>query len=170
LKSMSLRLSSQSWTSGSSSKSYRRRILPLTPGQATGSAAGRSPIATGSCLAVERPTRAESLSWPRHLPHAVGSAWRVPPSRAAGHRRPREHLAHPETCRRVDSRSAARIGACGHSTISLANQISGSQTGSQRRQAHCHARPRPAILAAAERHVRPHLAPSSDTLKVPPKQ
>jgi hypothetical protein len=33
-----------------------------------------------------------------------------------------------------------------------------------------HARPRPAIPAVAERHVRPRLALSGDTLKVPPKQ
>jgi hypothetical protein len=45
LKSLSLRLSSQSRTSGSSSKSYRRRILPLTLGQITAQAAGRRPIA-----------------------------------------------------------------------------------------------------------------------------
>ncbi len=43
---MSLRLSSQSRTSGSSSKSCSRRILPLTLGQITGQAGRRSPIAT----------------------------------------------------------------------------------------------------------------------------
>ena len=42
-KSLSLRLSSQSRISGWSSKSCRRRIPPLTPGQITGQAGRRSP-------------------------------------------------------------------------------------------------------------------------------
>ncbi len=61
---------------------------------------------------------------------------------------------------------------CGadHPDISLANEIPGSQTGSQRPQTPGDARPRPAILAAAGSHVRPHRAASGDVGKVPPKQ
>ena len=47
-----------------------------------------------------------------------------------------------------------------HSNISAANDISGSQTGSQLPQALGYVRLRPAIIAAARTHVRPHLAPS----------
>ena len=57
-----------------------------------------------------------------------------------------------------------------HSSVSVANKISGSQTGSQRPQAQGDARPHPAIRTCAERHVRPHLAPPGHTSKVPPKQ
>jgi hypothetical protein len=47
---------------------------------------------------------------------------------------------------------------------------SGSQTGSQQPQAQGHARPRPAIIVAAERHARPRRATSGDTTGMPPKQ
>ena len=60
--------------------------------------------------------------------------------------------------------------APGHSNVSAANEIAGSQTGSQRPQAQGCARPPPAIPAAVERHVRPRPAPSRHTSKVPPKQ
>ena len=54
--------------------------------------------------------------------------------------------------------------------ISVANEIQGSQTGSQPRQARGHARPRPATITSAQRHVRPRSATSSDATGVPPKQ
>jgi hypothetical protein len=47
---------------------------------------------------------------------------------------------------------------------------SGSQTGSQRPQAWGYAGPRPAIITAAQRHVRPHQAMSGDVTGMPPKQ
>jgi hypothetical protein len=59
-KSLSLRLSSQSRTSGSSSKSYRRRILPLTLGQIAGiqpDAADRGMILAGLPIRGARPER-----------------------------------------------------------------------------------------------------------------
>jgi hypothetical protein len=57
-----------------------------------------------------------------------------------------------------------------HLDISVANEIAGSQTGSQRPQAPSHSRPRQAILAAAERHVRPYRARSGHVSGLPPKQ
>src|SRR5262249_30243900 len=54
--------------------------------------------------------------------------------------------------------------------ISVAKQIRGSLTGSQRPQAPGHARPRSAILTAAKRHIRPYRATSGDTSKGPPNQ
>src|SRR5215471_19384658 len=46
-----------------------------------------------------------------------------------------------------------------HSNISGTNEITGSQSGSQRQQTLGHAGPLSAIMSAATEHVRPHLAP-----------
>ena len=54
--------------------------------------------------------------------------------------------------------------------ISVANEVAGSLTGSQRPQMHGHARPHAATTSTAEPHVRLHPAPSGGTSKVPPKQ
>jgi hypothetical protein len=45
-----------------------------------------------------------------------------------------------------------------HSNISEANEITGSQLGSQRRQILGYVRPQSASVGAAKRHVRPRLA------------
>jgi hypothetical protein len=54
--------------------------------------------------------------------------------------------------------------------VSEANEILGSQTGSQRRQIMGDAGPRPATVGAAERHSRPYPATSGDVRGMPPKQ
>ena len=56
------------------------------------------------------------------------------------------------------------------SNISEANEIMGSQKGSQRWQIPGDTRPRLATVGAARRHVGPHPAASSDVGRVPPKQ
>ena len=57
-----------------------------------------------------------------------------------------------------------------HSNISEANEITGSQLGSQRCQILGYVRPQSASVGAAKRHVRPHLASSGDGSSVPSKQ
>jgi len=57
-----------------------------------------------------------------------------------------------------------------HSNISEANEIAGSQLGSQHRQMLGYARPQSASISAAKRHIRPHLATSGDRPCVPSKQ
>ncbi len=54
--------------------------------------------------------------------------------------------------------------------VSEANEIPGSQVGSQRRQIVGDAGPRPATVGAAERHIRPYPATSGDVREMPPKQ
>lgn len=49
-------------------------------------------------------------------------------------------------------RFGGRIGL-DHPDISVANEIAGSQTGSQRPQAYGHTEPRPAILAVTDRYM-----------------
>src|ERR1035441_4609996 len=110
LKSLSLRLSSQSRTSGSSSKSYGCRILPLTLGQITGQAAGAIPIATVSRAAP----RTQS----------------VRSERTSGHARP------PQATLReclLSSRSRVRVAVGAQLSVrTYAPFLSlGSQTGSQ---------------------------------------
>ena len=56
------------------------------------------------------------------------------------------------------------------SNISKANEIVGSQTGSQRWPIPGDARPRLATVGAARRHVGPHPAASGDVGGMPPKQ
>jgi hypothetical protein len=80
---------------------------------------------------------------------AAASAWPGP-----GHGRPGYLVASPPV----------------HSNVSLASEVSGSQTGSQRPQAWGYIRPYPATITSAERHVRRHPASPSHTSKVPPKQ
>jgi hypothetical protein len=73
-------------------------------------------------------------------------------------------------------RSCGKPGLCevditfDHSNISEANEITGSQSGSQRQQIPGYPRPLPATISAAREHIRPHLAPSGDRPKVPSKQ
>jgi hypothetical protein len=67
-------------------------------------------------------------------------------------------------------RTQERYSGIDRSNISVANEIPGSQTGSQRPQAQGYGRPRPANIAAAERHVRPRRATSGGVTGVPPKQ
>jgi hypothetical protein len=57
-----------------------------------------------------------------------------------------------------------------HSNMSQANEIAGSQVGSQRRQILGYARPQSVSIGAAKQYIRPHLAASSDGLTVPSKQ
>jgi hypothetical protein len=57
-----------------------------------------------------------------------------------------------------------------HPNISEANEITGSQLGSQRRQILGYVRPQSASVGAAKRHVRPHPASSGDGSSVPSKQ
>jgi hypothetical protein len=57
-----------------------------------------------------------------------------------------------------------------HSNISEANEITGSQLGSQRCQILGYVRPQSASVGAAKRHVRPHPASSGDGSSVPSKQ
>ncbi len=52
--------------------------------------------------------------------------------------------------------------------VSEANEIPGSQVGSQRRQIVGDAGPRPATVGAAERHIRPYPATSGDVREMPP--
>src|SRR6516162_1547625 len=54
--------------------------------------------------------------------------------------------------------------------MSEADEIAGSQTGSQRWQTPGGTRPRPATVGAARRHIRPHTAPVSDARGMPPKR
>ena len=54
--------------------------------------------------------------------------------------------------------------------MSKANEIAGSQTGSQRWQIPGDARPRLATVGAAQRYIGPHPAASGDGGGVPPKQ
>ena len=62
-------------------------------------------------------------------------------------------------------------GTCVRSIdISEANEIAGSQLGSQRGQILSYARPQSASISAAKRHIRPQLAPSGDDPKVPSGQ
>jgi len=56
------------------------------------------------------------------------------------------------------------------SNMSKANEIAGSQTGSQRWQMPGDARPCLATVGAAQRHIGPHPAASGDGGGVPPKQ
>src|SRR6266566_227169 len=52
-----------------------------------------------------------------------------PEPRRAGHRRPREHLAHPETCRCADPRSAAASGPLVIRTLALLTRTRGAKLG-----------------------------------------
>ena len=54
--------------------------------------------------------------------------------------------------------------------VSVANEIPGSLTGSQRPQPHGYGGPRPAVIIPAERHVGPLLTTSGDVAGMPPKQ
>ena len=79
---------------------------------------------------------------------------------------------HPgATARVLTSRSSGcrRAMLLALRTLALLT-ITGSQTGSQRPQARGHAAPRPAILAAVKRHVRPHLATPGHVSGLSPKQ
>ena len=58
----------------------------------------------------------------------------------------------------------------GHSDISVANEVTGSLTGSRRPQMRGHAGPYTAIMAVAGRHVRPHLASLGHISKMSSKQ
>ena len=69
--------------------------------------------------------------------------------------------------RRLDSRVGLRPE---QSDISAANEIAGSQTGSQRPQAQGRVGPHPAIISAAGRHVGPHRATPGPVAGMPPKQ
>jgi hypothetical protein len=68
------------------------------------------------------------------------------------------------------NRSACPDAVFDRSNISEANEIAGSQLGSQRRQTLGYARLQSASICAAKRHIRPHLAPSGDRPYVPSKQ
>src|SRR5437868_10546140 len=75
--------------------------------------------------------------------------------------------AWPRPAAKPDSRLGAhQVPIVG--TLALLTRSRGL-TGSQRPQARGHARPRPAIITPAERHVRPRSATTSDATKVPPK-
>src|SRR5262249_24984094 len=73
-------------------------------------------------------------------------------------------------------RSCGSQGLCGvdimfdHPNISEANEITGSQLGSQRQQIQGYARPLSATISAATEHVRPHLESSGDRPQMPSKQ
>ena len=74
-------------------------------------------------------------------------------------------------CTRGDRRAvpASAVSNCSVN-VSGANEISGSQTGSQQRQASGDAQRRLAIVTAGEWHVQPRPASFSDVAIVPPKQ
>jgi hypothetical protein len=83
----------------------------------------------------------------------------------------RKHLRGVTSSPNGEWTGGSRLGAMfDRSNISEANEIEGSQPRSQRRQILGYARPQLASINAANRHVRPHLAPSADRPNVPSKQ
>jgi hypothetical protein len=74
-------------------------------------------------------------------------------------------------CRRCPgARDSVAVAGHEYSNISVANEVAGSLTGSQRPQMRGYAMPHAAAAGVAKRHVRPHMAPPGDTSKVPSKQ
>ncbi len=172
LKSLS-RLSSQSRTSGSSSKSCRRRMLPLTLGQITGQAAGRSRSRHDPERHLGR--KAYDLNGIAFRPRAPQARTSGPARHGFRGRRRRAiadgrygPLIHRGEARGWTPGSVA-VSRSDHSNISVANEIPGSRTG-QRPQARGCAGPHPAIITSAKRHVRPCLATSGRVSGMPPKQ
>jgi hypothetical protein len=128
LKSPSLRLSSQSRTTGSSSKSYRRRILLLTLGQIAGQQVGAAPSPHMLLTPGTRSVRS-SASRARDHPQGARPVRRGCILGAAPH----DHC-RPQPASHIGVRSMAglaigdRIGSW-LSNISLANEIPGEPDG-----------------------------------------
>jgi hypothetical protein len=153
-------------TAGSSS--YRRGVLRVISFGANtdGPGAGRDAGAAGRAGLPQPPARAADSRF-RIRPGLSAAA---PGHAAARPRREGSRCGLLIPVSRSLAHDPAAESAPGYSNISIANEFSGSQTGSQRPQAQGHVGPRPAIVTAARRHVRPHPAPSRHTSKVPPKQ
>jgi hypothetical protein len=81
------------------------------------------------------------------------------------------HLGLRDHLRSCGSHGLCRVDITfDHSNISDANEIAGSQSGSQRGQILGYVKPQSASISAAKHHVRPRLAPSGYGPNVPSKQ
>ena len=140
-----------------------------------GRARGRPPVrARTRAPRCKSPTmRSRAFPGDRHKESLVLSAWRSASSwLITGASRSLSSRTIAATARRAvpGSSSADPAGAGGRRSRGTGGWRPWVESGSQRPQAQGHTEPRPAILAATERHVRPYRATLGDVRKVPPKQ
>jgi len=153
---------------GNGQTRWQRTVASLTGGTVLCSCLQLSVSTTAAVRAAAAPTVISELAVADDL--RAGRPPAGPLREPYRGRHPKQQMRPRARLRPGAAQDLVAESAPGHSNVSAANEIAGSQTGSQRPQAQGCARPPPAIPAAVERHVRPRPAPSRHTSKVPPKQ